>query len=41
MENKYNADELVKDALANARRTIAARLIPKPPQKRSGIRIVK
>jgi hypothetical protein len=41
LENKYSHSEFVKDALANARRTIAARLIPKPPQKGSGIHVVK
>jgi hypothetical protein len=41
LENIYDNVALVKDALANARRTIAAHLIPKPPQKGSGIRVVK
>jgi hypothetical protein len=41
LENKYSRSEFVKDALANARRTIAARLVPKPPQKGSGIHVVK
>jgi Protein of unknown function (DUF3102) len=41
LENKYSASELAKDTLANARRTIAAHLIPKPAERGSGIRVVK
>jgi hypothetical protein len=41
LENIYDNVPLIKDTLATARRTIAAHLIPKPPQKGSGIRVVK
>jgi hypothetical protein len=38
LENKYSNIAFMKDGLANLRRTAAARLIPKPPEKGSGIR---
>jgi hypothetical protein len=41
LENECDRFPSLKDALANARRTAAALLTPKPPQKGSGIRIVK
>ena len=39
LETHYPADEIIRDALANARRTIARTLTPKPSG--SGIKTVK
>jgi Protein of unknown function (DUF3102) len=41
LENKYNSIQFMKDGLADLRRQASVRLKPKPPQKGSGIRVVK
>jgi hypothetical protein len=41
VENKYSNIAFIKDGLANVRREAASRLRPAPPQKGSGIHVVK